>query len=845
MCFLARTCVTPFFVLLLTAVPVLLPQSLLAQDESPSIHPIFSAPHHDPEPSSIDFQHIRAALRFEPERQRLFGVARFRVRILEDSLDVIPFRSNNLEIFTTMVGPIDSVKTSVPSSIQSAGFLDIALDSISRVSELIEIQIMYAARPEHGLYFQNLPQESDTLQSFLAWTDSFPGSLSHWIPSPLSATDKVTSEVLATVPSHQQVMSTGRLVDTTRTEDGLIQFHYIQEKQQSIEHLGFVTGPFTVQEQHLTLGSGFSFPYQVWTLEPDDPRLVHTLDGTADAIHYFSDFFGGPFPWPQYTQIVLPQLRQKMRSFAGYTLIDQRTLLDERALLDINPNSFTAEWVAAQWIETVLQADFEADQWLIDALMPYMAIQYIADQAGEEAKTRLLLEKKQAYKALELAYQRPLVWNQWEDPLQLKDGHHETLGPWVFHQLASLMGDIPFRNALRALHRNYGYQLVNTDDLNRIVNDVSTGNFDRFFDDWVFSAGYPQVNITYAYDILKGSLTIETEQTQNGFLIPGAFHMTLPVEIGMLGSSKTVGLAIDSTQQVFEFELERAPRFVAVNPGPLYFADFKIEQGPAALIAQVGKSTSLNTRLKALQDLGNYTEDPALFVGLQGELASAQIPLLRAELLDVLARLPKSEDIKRVLQRERDHASPLVQRAALRALIAHSDSPEEALKIATETAESASSYLLQAEAVRIAAEVTPEQAQSLVQAALITPSYDDIVRQTAFSLLPQLELTTRQQLDYCNTYINPNNSFAVRYEALKLLTGLASLGNREATGLLGEQLTDIDPAIRQAAASLIGDAGLTELLPNIEEQLANEIDPFARLVSQQSLQLLAGDETGE
>src|SRR6202011_5366873 len=93
----------------------------------------------------------------------------------------------------------------------SDGKLRITLPRALKADEEIEIAIDYSARPRRGLYFVG-PDEAYPNKPVEAWTQGEDEDSRYWFPCYDYPNDRVTSEVIATVPETFTAVSNGALI---------------------------------------------------------------------------------------------------------------------------------------------------------------------------------------------------------------------------------------------------------------------------------------------------------------------------------------------------------------------------------------------------------------------------------------------------------------------------------------------------------------------------------------------------------------------------------------------------------------------------------------------------------
>jgi aminopeptidase N len=82
---------------------------------------------------------------------------------------------------------------------------------------------------------------------------------------------------------------------------------------------------------------------------------------------------------------------------------------------------------------------------------------------------------------------------------------------------------------------------VETEDFRKSLERASGLNLSRFFDQWLYSKGYPKLKVEYKHDTTKNSVQITASQTQEDKKVGvPVFHATLKVGLGLSDGTVTV-----------------------------------------------------------------------------------------------------------------------------------------------------------------------------------------------------------------------------------------------------------------------------------------------------------------
>ena len=88
-----------------------------------------------------------------------------------------------------------------------------------------------------------------------------------------------------------------------------------------------------------------------------------------------------------------------------------------------------------------------------------------------------------------------MVHPYWEYPNQNFDSHIYPRGAAVLHMLRVILGDKIFKEFQTVFLNKFAFGNPDTQDLIDVVNEVSQEDLSWFFQQWVLSAGHPQIDI--------------------------------------------------------------------------------------------------------------------------------------------------------------------------------------------------------------------------------------------------------------------------------------------------------------------------------------------------------------
>jgi aminopeptidase N len=126
--------------------------------------------------------------------------------------------------------------------------------------------------------------------------------------------------------------------------------------------------------------------------------------------------------------------------------------------------------------------------------------------------------------------------------------------------------DATWLDLMAAYRDSFEYSNASTDDLNRIMNQTLAGDYDWFFQEWVYDMGYPvyQVQWNKIFESPNWRLVLDVDQVQT--IGPAVFHMPLPIGINYPAGDTIVTLAVDSSYEHYECLLPQEPISIVIDP---------------------------------------------------------------------------------------------------------------------------------------------------------------------------------------------------------------------------------------------------------------------------------------
>ncbi len=691
-----------------------------------------------------------------------------------------------------------------------------------------KVAIAYSAKPRRGLYFL-APDEHVRGRPSQVWSQCQDEDARHWFPCHDKPHVKQTTELRVKVPKGWYALSNGALLSRETAADGEV-FHWKQAKPHPSYLVTLVTGAFAQLDGGSVAGVPVS--YLVPPGREEDGR--RTFAETPAMIAHFSALTGVPFPWDKYAQIVVSDFIFGGMENTSATTMYEHILLDARAALDISSDDLIAHELAHQWFGDYVTCRDWSHGWLNEGFATYFEHVERERRLGLDEYEYGLKGDLDAYLGEASArYQRPVVCQDYEAPIDLFDRHLYEKGGLILHLLRCELGDEVFWKGIRLYLARHAHSIVETRDLLRALEDASGRSLERFFDQWLFKAGHPHVEIKVEHG--AGSLLIEVKQTQKTSAEIPLFCFDLEIDLyPEQGEPRREVLHVETASETFVLPEARRPRFLVLDPRFLVLGDLSAEIPSDMLRRQLAEAPSARGRWSAALRLASREEE-GVVKDLAAALASEkEFWGVRAEAAAALGAIRSPEALEVLLSALGATRHPKARRAVAAAL-GKFRKPEAAAAL-RKVALADESYLVEAEAAKALGSTRQSIAFDALVEVLDRPSWADVIRSGAIDGLAGLR--DERAVPHLLARARYGAPTRARRAAIRALPKISS--ERRVREAIEEFLEDSDPYLRVDVALALGDLGDSKARPALHRAMERELDGRVRRRIREVLRDLAG-----
>lgn len=362
---------------------------------------------------------------------------------------------------------------------------------------------------------------------------------------------------------------------------------------------------------------------------------------TRSGLDFFTSFFGTPFSFAKYDQIIAPDMTGAMENPGAVTFSEGFVFRTKTAQTTHRTRATTLlHEMAHMWFGDLVTMRWWSGLWLNESFATFMAV--LATERAtpfQDAWVHFLANsKRRAYQADQSSTSHP-VEVAVRDTAEA-DGIFDAItygkGAAVLRQLTHYIGEDDFKEALQRYFNKFSFKTTSKGDFVKVLTEASGQNIDHWQKAWLQTTGMNTLSVSYtcAWDERHRKQHIETfEVKQQGSLLrPRKIQVALYPEKWPAGGKQALTL-VDLTLQkpttpVLEVIRKPCPSAVFPNYNDLDYA--RIELDPlsrAHLVEHFDKIAEPITRMMLWHYLWNEVLDSRFSVQEYLEVAIKQLPL--------------------------------------------------------------------------------------------------------------------------------------------------------------------------------------------------------------------------
>ncbi len=347
------------------------------------------------------------------------------------------------------------------------------------------------------------------------YTLSNPDAGRYYWPSYDHPWDKALVDWYITVRSDWLVAANGVRTAMDNNGDGTRTHHWVCSSPVATYVMGFAAGPYIEFPQTSTITpiQNFVLPSQLNNAQVDFANV-------PDMLSFFSAIYG-PYPFQKYGHMVVPM--------ATYAAMEHQTMTTfGAAYLTGNQNyeSIVAHELTHQWYGNYVTPITMREVWLKEGFATYSEFLWEAHHEGWQAGCDYLRDNIQQYY---------ISWENNNGPHTIFDPEYNLMfapptyekSASVLHMLRLKIGNAAFFQFIQSILAAFPNGNLNTAEFVDLAEAASGLDLTQFFQQWIYSPGIPNANLTILHDGLGTAKVIGTSSSPTAT----AFDLDIPLRI--------------------------------------------------------------------------------------------------------------------------------------------------------------------------------------------------------------------------------------------------------------------------------------------------------------------------
>jgi aminopeptidase N len=754
-----------------------------------------------------DLQHSRIALRFDLEHKKVLGDVTHTLSILVDGTSRISFDSVGLTIESVSINK-------APAKFETtAEQLNVRLPAAAKAGEKFNIEIRYQGRPSKGLYFI-LPDKDYPDRPSQIWTQGESEDTRYYLPTYDYPNDRLTTETILTVPASWITVANGKLISVSDASNGLKTWTWKESVPSSTYLITVVAGEFDEVKD-----SWRGIPVAYYAPKGRGDRLSIDYGHTSAMMELFSKKLGIDYPWEKYSQAMVDEF------VAGGMENSSATTNNSSSLTHVKlaPEYLTGEddlishELGHQWFGDLVTCKDWGNVWLNEGFATYLESVWAEAHYGKDLADLGRWNNGREWFQESHLYKLPIVRHDFDDASEFDDNAYNK-GGWVLHMLRHQLGDDAFYRGLHHyLEANRGKNVV-TADLAKAIEEATHVNIDEFFGQWVYGAGAPLFDLSYAYDADKHQVALTVKQTQKREGRVGLFRIITDVEITTASGPKLFPITVSEAAKTYVFPATSEPLMVLFDKGGHILKSAEFHKEKKEWLYQLKHAGEIADRADAVVALGKIKHDDEVVSALGEALRMDKQWGIRAIAADTLGQNGGPAASKLLLEALNSSSEPWLRSRIISALGNFHDDPAIAAKLESIARED-SSYRARTSALQGIARLKSPNALSTLSRAVASDSPDGIARNAALRAFGSLG--DDKAVPLLLEWAALGKPIESRTAAINSL-GRLQKDNKDITKQIAAFLSEPHFPVRMASIYALGARGDSTAIPALESLLHSD-----------------------
>ena len=539
------------------------------------------------------------------------------------------------------------------------------------LAEERRVAITYrVVEPSTGLFFAG-PDDAYPHEPRFAVTDHETERARHWLPTIDLPAVRPTLSFHLRAPSTYTIVANGRHVRDEAHDDETKTSHWELVHGCPSYLTCFIVGDFLEVEDGEVGGVPISY---YATRAFTEEALRTTFGGTPKMLAWMNEKLGTPFPFPKYAQFCARGIGGAMENISLVSWDDRWVVNAEtRAEMGWLVDLVNVHEMAHSWFGDLIVCRDYAHAWLKESWATYMESCWLEDEVSRESHLcRMYAAARDYFAEADERYKRPIVTRHFNTSWDMYDRHLYPGGAFRLHMLRGKLGDDSFWSGVREYIARFKGKTVETDDFRRVMEEVSGRSLVKFFDQWFYKKGYPDLKVTFAWDAehKEGTFELEQRQAKDGNEPVFEFELELAWVIGTERTRRSV--SVRTARERFAFPMAGSPDLVRVDPDGKVLIKLEFDPGEQRLLRQLTDATDVLGRIHAGSML-TRTRRQGPIAAVRDAFATEPVWEVRVQWAKALGEAQATPTLEALLTLAASHEDPRVLPRIFAALAEYRD----------------------------------------------------------------------------------------------------------------------------------------------------------------------------
>ena len=388
---------------------------------------------------------------------------------------------------------------------------------------------------------------------------------------------------------------------------------------------------------------------------------------TPEMIGFFEKKLGVDYPWNKYSQIVARDYVSGAMENTTAVIHGESAYQLKGQLIDENKQENTiAHEIFHHWFGNLVTTESWSNLALNESFANYSQYLWREYKYGKTNADAHLFENTKPYFSDANNYEKKLVRYYYKNKEDMFDLISYNKGGAILHMLRNYLGDQAFFSGLKKYLITNQYKAAEVSQLRLALEEVSGKDLQWFFNQWFFGAGHPNIQVSYDYNSLEQTVTINFLQTQSN-----EFKFPMAIDIFENGTKTRHHVFIDSRDSSFKFVYEsKSPDLIQVNSDGVLLAEFSENKVLSDYIFQLKYSDNYIHKREALLKVAEKQDQKQAFNAINEALNDDfyKIRILALEQINLINKWSKKSAINTIKTIAVNDPKTLVQASAVETL---------------------------------------------------------------------------------------------------------------------------------------------------------------------------------